>query len=202
MMLLMILGAISLAEAEPEALRKQLAGLQVLSLDYGVNRLTVAGVEVLINKAIIENGNGWSNILYSIMVEDSGDAEEAKPHFQWVRIEDGQQDKSTISALPHTGEDSIKTIYFMIPKIDGVAIKRDEPPLYLLQVERRYHESPTNAALADFSLLALKRDADNMALYFRKIHHAVSVVPYHNADCAAWLELGISMPQFSEDCVQ
>jgi hypothetical protein len=171
--------------ANAETLHKKVSNLQLIPLNYGTNNLHVTNKNILIIKGRLETGNAWAQDNYIVMSQQQN-------KWQIVQYNQGK-DNIIIRAIPHTGEDSISTVYFMKPKSDDNTNKISE--LYLLQVSRKYKESPVEFVPAELSLSILNHTNDDMGvLYFHNIQTISSKTKYCNADSAAYHELQIPLP--------
>jgi len=171
--------------ANAETLQQKISNLQLIPLNYGINKLQVNNKNILIIKGKLETGDAWAQDNYIIMAQQQNE-------WQIARFAQEKND-IIIRAMPHTGEDSISTVYFMKPKSDVGADKISD--LYLLQVLRKYKESPLESVPAELSLSVLNKDNDDVGvLYFNNVQTNSSKAKYCNADSAAYHELQIPLP--------
>ncbi len=181
-----ILLLFNFCSASAADLSQTVNNLQILPVNYGANNITVNHKKLLIIKARLATGTAWEQDNYIVM-QQQGET------WQAAHNEINGKDDIIFRAVPHTGEDSISSVYFMTPKNS----KRDVADLYMLQVSRQYKESPQESVPARLSLMILNHENDELGvLEFKEIANAVSKAKYCNSDSAAHHELGI---KFSED---
>jgi hypothetical protein len=183
--------AVASPGASAETLKEKVATLEVLPLEYGSNAIKVNGHNILIIKGAFKSEIARGGDGYFILVQDGG-------VWQLARYEDGKKDNDVVIwALPHTGEDSISSIHFMVSR--GSASSKNLAELYLLKTTRHYKITPTESALAEFTLSALHRDDDFGIYYLHTLKRMTSTIKYCNADSAAYHELGIPLLEGGND---
>jgi hypothetical protein len=176
-----ILAQFTCSKPHAETLPQTVNNLKLLKLHYGANNVTINNQKILIVKGRVATGNAWEQDHYIVM-EQYDDT--------WQIIHNEQENDDVVArAVPHTGEDSISSVYFMVPK--------NSENLYLLEVARKYKENPTEMVAADISLSILNHDEFG-ASNFHKLQKMQSKEKYCNSDSAAYHELGITLPGATE----
>ncbi|MDE3016593.1 MAG: hypothetical protein KGI29_06720 [Pseudomonadota bacterium] len=171
--------------ASAESLKQTVSELKPLVLHYGANNLQWNGQDLLIVRGKFENGNAWGGDAYTVLVKKKDGS------WQLVRHENGGWEGVLTTTQPHTEEDSISAVSFLIPKKDTDS---NITALYLLTTHRNYKESPINIAPATFTLDVVRPDKDFGIYYFHKLESESSKARYCNADSAAYHELDIPLP--------
>lgn len=172
------------AWAQP--LKEMVSHLKPLTLDYGANNLDIGGNAVLIVRGAFVSEGAWGGDLYTVLIHDEG------KRWQLARPDEGLANAVNIWSVPHTGEDTITSVWFMVPRDKNTA-------LYLLKAHRSYKHSPLDVVRAEFTLYTLRRDDDFGIYYLTKIASEKSKAKYCNADSAAYHELGIPLPGDGEE---
>lgn len=174
-----------------EALPEKVSSLQILPLNYGANYFQVRNKGILIIKGRLKTGTAWEQDNYIVM-------EQQENIWQVVQYEKQKPTDVIVRAVPHTGEDTISTVYFMVPNEAKDITNVSE--LYLLKVSREYKESTSESGHAKLLLSVLNHDNDDMGvLYFNNIQTISSKAKYCNADSAAFHELQIPLPGDGKD---
>jgi hypothetical protein len=172
--------------AHAESLKETVSKLEPLALHYGANTLQLNGHDLLIVRGKFENGDAWGGDAYTVLVkQDDGS-------WQLVRHEKGGWESVLTNTQPHTEEDSITSISFLVPKEDTVS--KNIIVLYLLTTDRNYKGSPIDIVPAEFTLDIVQPSNDFGIYYFHKLQSETSKAKYCNADSAAYHELGIPLP--------
>ena len=184
-----LLGATWLNGAVAETLKEKVGKLRPLALHYGANNIRINARDVLIVKGAFVSETAWGGDGFSVLVDDGG-------KWQLVRPDDGLGNEVVIWSVPHTEEDSITSISFLVPR-GGNAIKSGEN-LYLLKTRRNYEETPSEIVPAEFSFYILRRNEDFGIYMFEKLESLVSKIKYCNAEQAAFHELGIPLSDGAE----
>lgn len=187
-----MLGALWLNDAAAETLREKISMLEPLTLHYGANNIKINARDVLIVKGAFVSGTAWGGDGFSVLVDDGG-------RWQLARPDDGLGNEVIIWSVPHTEEDSITSISFLVPKGGNVTKSGDN--LYLLKTHRNYKEIPSEIVPAEFNFYILRRDEDFGIYMFEKLDSLVSGTKYCNADQAAFHELGIPLPDGAEEFI-
>jgi hypothetical protein len=188
---LMVLTLLVLQGASPFNMKDRLAQLDLLSLRYGANAMTINGREALIVKGAYETGTAWGGDEYSVLVKEG-------EKWQLARHQEGAWESTITADVPHTGEDSVVSIRFMVPK--GQARSANVSDLYLLKAERHYETSPADPVPVIFALYLLARENDDLGVrYFRPVGTEMSRARYCSADLALHRELGLALPLRSQD---
>lgn len=184
------LAVAGLNDAGAETLKQKISKLQPLTLQYGVNNITINKWNVLIVRGLFHSETAWDGDGYSVLIDEDG-------RWQFARIDEGAAKEIIIWSVPHTEEDSITSINFFASGPANAANAMAN--LYLLKTHRAFKESPINSAPAEFTLYGLQRDEDFGIYYLRKLDASVSQKKYCNADAAAFHELGIPFPEGRAD---
>lgn len=169
--------ACSLAFADN--LKETVKELKILPMEYGINRLSGAGPDMLVLRGLFQTETSSTRDLYTIMARD-GDA------WQWVRLE-GATDKSggiIVETWPHAAEDSLVSVRFM----------RGSDGLYLLTINRKLEMGYVSSPVT-FTLYRLTRNEDFGIIAFHKVATLSSEEKYCNADWAAHRELNLPLRQ-------
>ena len=120
-----------------------------------------------------------------------------------VMMEDGKWHgmKRIPRTAPHTYEDSVMSVRFMVSK-HGVAAGKNYDGLYLLRSEREYMPNPSgisghedHVSVADFMLYKLCRDDDFGIYYLHQVARTRTARKYCNVDWAMHEALGIALPE-------
>jgi hypothetical protein len=182
LIILFFIFSTATAPAWAEDLAQQISQLKPLPVKYGAAELNVAGRKILITRAEYRNDGPWGGDVYSVMVKD-GESWQLARH-----SEENKLQSAVFQSLPHTYEDSLTSIRFMMPKTGN-------PVLYVLESKRKFQTPPTNPSTTSFTLYVLENTPDDFnILYFRKIGTKDSKRPHCNADWAAFKELGVPLP--------
>lgn len=168
--------------AHAETLKEIVSRLKILPVNYGINKFSVNGKEIIIIKSKLETGTAWAQDHYTVF-------EQEKDIWKIIRSEKNLNDDVVARNVPHTYEDSIAVSYFMRPTDDADENKISK--LYLLKVSRKYKETPGEIAPAELSLLTIGYDDPFGIKYFKNIQTVLSKNKYCNADAAAYSELNI-----------
>lgn len=175
--------------ASAKALTEIVRTLAPLTLPYGNHSLRVNDHDVMITKAHASSEDAWGGDGYAVLIRHNS-------LWQWVRIEGSRAHDVTIWSEPHTNEDAITSITFMIPK--GQA-PQNAKELYLLETHRTYRESPLDSTVAEFTLYRLTYDADLGIFSIDKEMSEASTMRYCDSDIAALHELAIPLPKAKPD---
>ena len=159
--------------------------LRPLYVQYGANTLQLNGHGLLIVQGRFENGNAWGGDSYTVLVKQKDS------RWQLVRHEQGGWESVLTNNQPHTKEDSISSVSFLIPNNDTAS---NITALYLLTTNRDYKDSPLDSVPAKFTLDIVQPDTDFGIYYFHKLTSETTKAKYCNADSAAFHELGIPLP--------
>lgn len=161
-------------------LKKTVKGLNILSVNYGINEFSINGEDISIIRGLFQSEVAHSADGYIIILNDK------KPQ-TYARIWDENRSDNDVMIWnePHTGEDSIRSIYFLSSK--------NSKGLYMLKSERKIKDIPTNPAITEFTLYKLIRDKDFGIHSFKEMAIQTSKKTYCNSDIAANLELGIGL---------
>lgn len=182
---------------QAETLRDMVNGLDVLPLHYGTNNLQINDDDLLIVRGKFETGTAWGGDVYTVLIKKNDT-------WEMARYEKDSWSSVLTETQPHTSEDSIVTVRFMVPK-DSVG-SDNISALYVLKTSRPYMQN--NAGKVDvearqtpatFTLYVLQHDKDFSIPYLHKVVQAKSTKKYCNADWAAWRELGIALPDDGEN---
>ncbi|MBV8061865.1 MAG: hypothetical protein JO126_06830 [Alphaproteobacteria bacterium] len=181
--------------ARAETLRYMVGDLDVLPLHYGTNDLHISGDDLLIVRGVFETGTAWGGDVYTVLIKN-GDA------WEMVRYEKNGWSGVLTKTQPHTFEDSIVTVRFMVPK--GTSKSGNVSSLYVLKAARPYLQNAAGKTdpearetPANFTLYVLQRDKDFGIPYLHEVARARSKNKYCNADWAVWRELGVTLPDNS-----
>lgn len=156
-----------------------------LPLNDVVTSLKIGHRNVRIITATFASEGAWGEDGYSVIVQDDG-------RWQYARREEGVAREVVLWSAPHTGEDVITSLTFLIPK--NTNPKRNIPALYVLETQRDIAEDVLAAVPVKLTLYSLQRDDDFGIFYLRPIANETSLAAYCNADFAAFHELGIPLP--------
>ncbi|MEQ1888991.1 MAG: hypothetical protein ABL951_07405 [Alphaproteobacteria bacterium] len=190
--IIFMFGALLLNGAVADTLREKISRLEPLTLHYGVNSIKINARDVLLVKGAFVSETAWGGDGYSVLVDEGR-------IWQFARTDDGLENEVIIWSVPHTEEDSVTSISFLVPR-GGNAIKSGEN-LYLLRTHRNYDVTPYEIVPAEFSLYILQRREDFGIYIFQKLESLVSSGKYCNAEQAAFHELGIPLPDAAEKSV-
>ncbi len=167
-----------------KTLQETVSQLKILPVNYGVNSITVNHKNVVIIKGKLVTGTAWGQDHYIVM-------EQQKDGWQIARHEKNFLDDVIARAVPHTFEDSVASVHFLVPK--SKAASKNLTALYLLTVSREY--IPGKMTPVEMSLSALSNKNDELGtLYFNTLQSTTSKVKYCNSDSAAYHELQIPLP--------
>lgn len=174
--------------AQAEDLKRIINDLKPLTLHEGSNPLTINGYPAVIIKARRDDDTAWGGIGFTAIIHHQAS-------WQYIRPTDSDAKDVTVWSAPHTDEDAITSIVFMIPK---GATPNNTTHLYLLKTHRAYEESPLVSVPAKFSLYILKQDEDFGGFYMHLLKQELSKETYCDADTAAFHELSIALPAGKE----
>ncbi len=166
-------------------LKESVSTLQPLTLDYGVNTLKINNRNILIIRGAFVSETAWGGDGYTVLVDEG-------KRWQLARSGGELENEPVIWSVPHTEEDAITSISFMVPRSTDDSKNADR--LYLLKTLRRYNVSSLDSVPAEFNLYILQPDADFGIFYFHKLESQMSKRSYCNSDTAAYHELGIPLP--------
>lgn len=168
-------------------LKELVHSLQILPVQYGENHFRINGKNLSVIKGKLITGNAWEQETYIVLLQQKD---------IWQIIANDKNDVVMARAIPHTGEDSISSVYFMIPK--NVESFDDIHDLYLLTVLRKYQVSPLEKVQAKFLLAKFESDELGMA-YFQELKTFQSKNKYCNSDSASYHEFNIPLPYNGEE---
>jgi hypothetical protein len=170
--------------AYSEPLKDKIGKLEVLQLSYGVNTLELSGKNTIIVRGRFENGNAWDGDIYTVLQKKDN-------VWRMVRHEKSARSSVLTETLPHTDEDSIDSVRFMIPK--GSAASDSISDLYLLEASRKNDPDAIDTSVT-FTVSVLQPEPDFGVLYFHELQKTHPKTKYCNADLALHQELGIPFP--------
>lgn len=189
--LAMVLALIVVQGASPLSIANRIEQLELLPLRYGANTITVNRQEVLIVRGAYVSEVAWGGDEYWVLVNEG-------TKWQLTRHERDAWDSTITADVPHTGEDSVISIRWMVPK--GQARSKNISDLFLLKAERHYETSAADSVPVVFTLYALARENDDFGIrYFRPLYTENSKARYCSADLAIHRELGMLLPPYSQD---
>jgi hypothetical protein len=156
------------------SIKQTVKDFKVVPLNYGANNLKVGDKNFIITKGAFENGNAWGADVYFVLVKQ-------KDSLQFVRLENiaDLSQSIAINNTPHTGEDSVKSVYFLTSK----------NALYLLVAKRPYKAE--KATIVTFTLHQVILDADFDIFYFKELAQEKSLKEYISIEKAIVQELGL-----------
>ncbi len=167
-------------------MRERINQMQILPLDYWANHITISNRDVMIVRGAYVSGDAWGGDTYLVLMKQGN-------KWQLARPEMGARDNTLIAEVPHTYEDGVVSIDFLIPK--GGNSSKTASDLYLLETARHYRSSPIEPVPAVFTLYVLSRENDDLGvLHLRKLQTETSTARYCSANLAAYRELGIPLP--------
>ena len=186
------LSIILISPAHAGNLKTTTDDLEVLPLEYGTNNFHINGHDVLIVKGKFKTpGTAWGGDIYTVLQREDD-------VWQTARREKGGWNSVLAKTVPHTYEDSISTVRFLIPKKRNMS--EDSPSLYMLEASRRYLDDkqdetvPSRKSYATFTLSVLHQDEEFGVLYLHELIKTKSAAEYCNVDWAVWKEIGIMPP--------
>jgi len=183
-LIMLIIVNKSITAYADETLRNKISALEPLILHYGTNSLKVNNLDVLISKGVFVSEVAWGGDGYTTLVHEG-------KTWQLARLDERLRNETTIWSVPHTQEDAITSISFLIPQKETTSTIT---ALYLLITHRDYKHNPLDLSPVEFSLYILQPDKDFGIYYFHKLQSETSKAKYCNADSAAYHELGIPLP--------
>jgi hypothetical protein len=182
--------------ARAETLKDTISELKTLPLSYGTNNLRIDGKETLIVRGNFNTETASGGDVYAVLVKDKND-------WKLVRYDEGTRDSILTITSPHTYEDSIISVRFLIPKESA---DQDSPALYLLKASRDYlidkngnFDPNTRQTKVIFTLYTLQRNTDFDIFYLHKLSSAQTTSKYCNADWAMNREFNIALPEKNPD---
>ena len=191
-----IIICLMMSVAYAETLQDRLTNLVVLPLHYGTNSFEVNGQAVLITKGDFNTETASGGDAYTVMVHEN---ENGKPDdWKMVRYEGSPSSQKILTiTAPHTGEDSIMSVRFMVSKDSPNGTASD---LYLLKAEKIF--PPKMKSLVGdneviFTLYKLWRSDDFGIFYFHQLMQNRSKTKYCNVDWVMFKELGVLLPDNS-----
>jgi hypothetical protein len=196
-LIVFLLVAIFALPARAETLQEQVDKLEVLSLPYGPTQLKVNNEDVLIVRGRFENGNAWGGDIYTVLVRQGN-------VWQIARHEEAALSGVLTETRPHTDEDSIESIRFMVPK--GAEKSGNLPALYLLDASRNYMTNTSGVVdpnvletRVTFTLDIMQREKDFGIVYLHELIKTSTKKNYCNVDWALNKELRIAFPDNNPD---
>jgi hypothetical protein len=208
MRLLKILGLVSTiivftahagSFAYAETLKQQTSKLDILPLHYGANNFSVGGRGILIIRGEFNTETAWGGDVYVILAHSA----EGRRGDDWkiARYWSGSRNDMLTVTTPHTDEDSIVSVRFMVPQ--GSSADQGYSDLYLLKAERKYMPNPSGVlgneeheSVATFTLYKLQRD-DFEIFLLHELKQVTTKKKYCNVDWALYKELGVALPDDS-----
>ena len=188
-----LIGLIFLCpSAHAETLQDMIGKLEVLPLHYGVNEIKVNNRDIIIVRGAVVTGTAGGHDTYIVLAKQENPLVGKKPFWQFARFE-GDKQGILIETAPHTYEDSIVSIRFMVPK-EGKDLK-NVSDLYLFTAARKFVVPLPTPSQPDFSLSVLNRQNDEMGtLFFHTLKKMSLKEKYCNADWPAYKILGVPLP--------
>ncbi|HEX3485552.1 MAG TPA: hypothetical protein VHT51_10860 [Micropepsaceae bacterium] len=184
-----LLAFIACHAAAPLAMSDRVERLQIYPVHYGTNSLNVNGREVMIVKGAYKTETAAGGDQYFVLARQGA-------VWQLARHGLGGHDSTMITTAPHTGEDAIVSLYFMIPKVRGPQVS----DLYLLVADRQFQNSIPEVTPVEFTLYVLERRNDDFGiLYFRTVQKETAKEQYCSADLALYRELKIPLPYSGDE---
>ena len=175
-----------------DALKSRVEGLSVVPVQYGINALKLMSQDILIIRGRFETGTAWGGDIYTVLVRQPGNGV-----WRMARHEKTSDQSGVLTiTTPHTGEDSIRTVRFMVPSEEIAAGRVSH--LYVVQASRAYDPNIAHTAVT-FTFAALERNADLDIFYFHELAKTQSQTPYCNAEMALHRELGLPLPEDGVD---
>lgn len=206
LLLIPLLSAIS-SVAQATDLKNTLSAMTILTAKYGNTVLRVEGRKVWLSRGYFNLVTAWGGDIYTSMVQDPSlhvDQEPDLPEWKIVRYGESPWNNFLTRTLPHTEEDSISTVRFLVPRGESLQRKRFSA-LYFLRAERDYlpnlshipgHEE--RSTRAHFKFYKLGRD-DFGIFRLIKVRSEWSRHRYCNVELALNRELGIAFPGNDSD---
>lgn len=197
--LAIILGVVSpFRPALALSLKQQIAVLDILRFDYGTNTLQVQGNDLQITKGDFNSEAAGEGDVYLILAKEK-DRKIEDSHWKVVRYFPGGPKSILTITAPHTYEDSIMSVRFLVPK--GQSSGKDFSDVYLLKAERDYLPFQPGSeyereyeTVATFTLYQLQRDDDFGIFYLKQVAAETSKKKYCNVDWAMYKELNVALP--------
>ncbi len=170
------------------SLKERVEQLKLVTISYGLTMLDVNGHKVMITKGMLVSETAGGGDGYSVLVNDNH-------AWQLVRMSGQKGNQTTFWSAPHTGEDSVSRVLFLVPTRDVSERPKD---LYLLIVNRNYEASRLNKGPAVLSLYQLKFDNDFGIYEFTPIATQATQKNYKNVESALQNELNITVTDSSQ----
>jgi hypothetical protein len=166
----MVLGcALAASAANAQNVKQYIQDMKPLAIHYGANTLSLSNHELMITKGHVGSEVAGSSDGISVFIKQD-------VTWQLVRIDNKSKNQTVFWSVPHTGEDVIASIKFLI--------SQDQSKLYVLEARKDYKTSLAEAAPVHFTLYQLKKAEDFDVYYFMSVAHEVSKRNYINADVA------------------
>jgi len=183
-----------------DSLKEKIGVLQVLPLKFGVNEFTVKGNKVMIVKGAHLSDTAGGGDTYQTLIEMKYPHAISKenPFWQSVAVDDAGSFIDLQETAPHTFEDALTSIQFLIEKNEVGS--NNLSSLYVFRSKRDFPGVLTDPSFSRLSLYALKYSSADIGgmVYFEPVGAMKTKKRYGSADCAAYIELGVALPAYIE----